>query len=86
MTKAIKFYADWCGPCKAYSRIWNKVEEDFKHTDVEFTEINIDKDTSGLAAEYRVRSIPFTVIIKDEEVRKQVGVLDEDVLKELLIK
>jgi len=85
MVKAIKFYADWCGPCKTYDTIWQKVKKDLKE-EVEYLEINVDKDTTGLAAEYKVRSIPFTVIIKDGEERKETGLLQEQKLIELLIK
>ena len=53
MVKAIKFYADWCGPCKMYSKIWDKVAEEVDG--VEFVEIDVDKDTTGLAAQYKVR-------------------------------
>ena len=78
MVKAIKFYADWCGPCKVYSKVWDKVK---------FEECNVDEDTSGLAAKYKVRSIPFTVILNDgEAVRSQNGLINEKELKELLIK
>lgn len=85
MVKAIKFYADWCGPCKTYDTIWQKVKKDLKE-EVEYLEINVDKDTTGLAAKYKVRSIPFTVIIKDGEERKETGLLQEQKLIELLIK
>lgn len=83
MTKAIKFYADWCGPCRTYSQIWNKVEEELKEN-VEFEEIDIDKDTTGLAAAYKVRSIPFTVVLKDGAKSSKVGLLTEAELKELI--
>ena len=53
MVKAIKFYADWCGPCKTYDTIWQKVKKDLKE-EVEYLEINVDKDTTGLAAKYKV--------------------------------
>ena len=86
MVKAIKFYADWCGPCKVYSKVWDKVKEELNGK-VEFEECNVDEDTSGLAAKYKVRSIPFTVIVNDgEAVRSQNGLINEKELKELLIK
>jgi|TARA_B110000967_G_C18870051_1_gene554897 thioredoxin 1 len=86
MVKAIKFYADWCGPCKVYSKVWDKVKEELNGK-VEFEECNVDEDTSGLAAKYKVRSIPFTVILNDgEAVRSQNGLINEKELKELLIK
>ena len=85
MVKAIKFYADWCVPCKAYDTIWQKVKKDLKE-EVEYLEINVDKDTTGLAAEYKVRSIPFTVVIKDGVERKETGLLQEQKLIDLLIK
>lgn len=84
MVKAIKFYADWCGPCQAYSNVWDKVAEELKEK-VEFVEINVDKDTTGLAAEYKVMSIPMTVIIKEEEEIKKTGLIQEQELKELIL-
>ena len=44
-TKAIKFYASWCGPCQVYAKTWDKVTSEIK--DVEFINIDIDKDTTG---------------------------------------
>ena len=83
MVKAIKFYADWCGPCKAYSKIWDKVKEEVNEN-VEYVNINVDKDTTGLAAQYKVRSIPYTVVIKEGSELKKVGLLSENELKELI--
>ena len=83
MTKAIKFYADWCGPCKMYTKVWDKVSEQLKE-EVEFVEVNIDKDTTGLAAKYNVRSIPYTVVIKEDNTKRKVGLLSESALKNLL--
>ena len=73
MVKVIKFYADWCGPCKMYSKIWDKVVEEVEGVD--FVEIDVDKDSTGLAAKYKVRSIPMTVIIKEGEEIKKTGLL-----------
>lgn len=85
MVKAIKFYADWCGPCRMYSKVWDKVKEELKE-EVEFVDVNIEKDQTGLAAQYRVQSIPFTVIIRDGEEVSKTGLLKQDQLKELILK
>lgn len=82
--KAIKFYADWCGPCKSYAKTWDKVVSEVE--DVEFENINIDKDTTGLAAEHKVMSIPTTVVVKEDgTTKKEVGILSEIQLKELIL-
>jgi len=85
MKKLIKFYADWCGPCQTYATIWDEVTPDYKGQ-VEFVNIDVDNDTSGLAAKYKVRSIPFTVLIKEDgsEITK-TGLLTKKELQELIL-
>ena len=65
MKKLIKFYAIWCGPCKVYGKTWDKVAEKYDGQ-VDFINIDIEKDTTGLAAQYKVKSIPHTVLIKED--------------------
>ena len=83
-TKVIKFYATWCGPCKAYAPIFDKVKEEIADK-AEFVDVNIDKDTEGLAATYKIMSVPSTVVINDDETKKEVGLLTETQLKELIL-
>jgi len=85
MTQVIRFHAEWCGPCRAYAPIWNKVVSESVESEVEFLEINVDKDTSGLAAEYKIMSLPTTVVVKEGKiVAKKTGGLSENELKVLI--
>jgi len=62
MKKVIKFYATWCGPCKVYGKTWDKVVEKYSGQ-VEFVNVDIETDTTGLAAQFKVKGIPHTVLI-----------------------
>ena len=84
MIKVIKFYADWCGPCRVYAKTFDKVSEELKDN-VEFVNINVEKDTTGLAAQYKVASIPMTVVIKDGVENIKAGRLNEDQLKSFIL-
>ena len=84
MTKAIKFYANWCGPCKVYNKSWGKVAEKLGDS-VKFVEVDIENDTTGIAAQYKIRSIPFTVIVKENETITRSGVIRETELEELIL-
>lgn len=85
VVKAIKFYADWCGPCRSYTPIWEKVSKEIGDK-VELLNVNIDKDTTGLAAEYKIMSVPTTVFINENgDATKEVGLLNEQKLKELIL-
>lgn len=85
MKKVIKFYATWCGPCKVYGVTWDKVVKKY-NGQVEFVNIDIEEDTTGLAAQYKIKSIPHTVLIKEDgsEIQKS-GRLSQEDLEELIL-
>jgi len=86
MNKVMKFHADWCGPCKNYSPIFEQVTKRLKGWEVEEYNIESPKGTE-MAVNYGINSIPATVIVVDgKEPRKLVGPLSAaDLAKELTI-
>ncbi len=83
--KAIKFSAAWCGPCKSYAPVWDKVKAEITEG-VEYLEVDLDKGTEGLGAKYQIRSVPTTVIIQENgDIQKEVGLQTSQNLKELIL-
>ena len=83
--KIIKFYATWCGPCKIYGKTWDKVIPEYQDQ-VDVLNVDIDKDTDGLAAKYKIASVPTTVLVKEDGTEiKKTGRLDSTELKELIL-
>lgn len=81
----IKFYATWCGPCKVYDKQWAKVKDTVDG--VKFLEVDIDKDTSGLVAQHKIKSVPTTLLLNNSdgsEVWKKPGIIKADKLKDML--
>ena len=68
--KTIKYFsAAWCGPCKTFKPIMNEVAGE--GYSVQF--IDIDQ-SSALAEQYNVRSVPTTVIEENGiEVERFIG-------------
>jgi len=80
----IDFWAVWCGPCKQYGPIFERVSENIP--DVTFGKINTDEQQE-LAAQFHIRSIPTTVIMKERiVVFQQEGVLFQEKLAEIVKK
>ena len=83
--QVIKFYADWCGPCKVYAPTFDRVKQDLQDI-VEFKEVNIEDDPDNLAGEYKVKGIPLTVLVQDGiVVKSQSGRIPEIQLREFIL-
>ena len=78
----LDFWAEWCGPCKTFGPIFEKVSEE--HDDVTFGKIDTDEQQE-LGAAFGIRSIPTIMAIRDGVmVFKQAGVLPEAALEDLI--
>lgn len=80
----LDFWAEWCGPCKAYGPVYERVSEDFP--DVVFAKIDTEAEPQ-LAQAFNVRSIPTTIAFKEGiGVFIQPGALPEEALRDLVTK
>ena len=84
MIEVIKFYADWCGPCKIYAKVFEQVSEQLKDQ-AKFSNINIEKDDTELTTKYNVQSIPTTVVIKEGSTKIYKGRMDSKSLKSVIL-
>ena len=78
----IDFWAPWCGPCKQFGPIYEKVSEEY--SDIVFGKVNTE-DEQALAGHFQIRSIPTTIILKENiAVFQQPGVMPEEGLKDVI--
>ena len=79
----LDFWAEWCGPCKAYGPVYERVSNDFP--DVVFAKINTEEEPE-LGRMFNIRSIPTTIAFKEQiGVFMQPGALPEDALRDLVV-
>ena len=80
----LDFWAEWCGPCKAYGPVYERVSEEFP--DVVFGKIDTEEQ-QALAGMFGIRSIPTTIAFKEGiGVFMQPGALPEAALRDLVVK
>jgi thioredoxin 1 len=72
----VDFWAPWCGPCKEFGPVFERVSEEI--SDVNFVKVNVD-EAIELASQFGIRSIPTIIIVKDGKVLDQrSGGMDDD--------
>ena len=78
----VDFWAPWCGPCRSFAPIYEKVEQE--NPGVVFAKVNTE-DESDLAQQFQIRSIPTLAIFKEQViVFMQPGMLPESALTDLV--
>ena len=78
----IDFWAEWCGPCRAYAPVFERVSEEFP--DVVFAKVDTEVE-QALAGSFGIRSIPTTIAFKEGiGVFMHPGALPEDALRDLI--
>lgn len=64
----VDFYADWCGPCKMMSPMFEAAATEVK--DVVFVKLNVD-ELQSIAQEFEISSIPTMILFKDGKLFEQ---------------
>jgi len=78
----IDFWAPWCGPCRSFAPIYEKVSEN--HADIVFAKVNTE-DEQELSAHFQIRSIPTLMIFREQVVLfAQPGMLSEGQLEQVI--
>ncbi|HOM78157.1 thioredoxin [Patescibacteria group bacterium] len=80
MIKVLDFYADWCGPCKVMSPVFEALKKEYAGK-AEFESIDVEAN-GAMAGQYQVMSIPTFIILKDgKEVSRRMGAMPKDTFK-----
>ena len=61
----VDFWADWCGPCKNFSPVFEQASENYK--DIVFAKVNTENQME-LASHFQIRSIPVLMVFRDQIV------------------
>jgi thioredoxin 1 len=78
----IDFWAEWCGPCRAFGPVYEKVSEN--HEGVVFGKVDTEAE-QALAGAFQISSIPTLLAVRDSVVLfSQAGALPESELEKLI--
>ena len=80
----VDFWAEWCGPCRSFAPVYDKISEEFPG--VVFAKVDTGAE-QALAQGFQITSIPTLMAIRDKVVLfSQAGALPEPALRDLVTK
>ena len=83
-TVIVDYWAPWCGPCRGFAPVFEKVSE--AHPDVVFAKVNTDEEQE-IAAHFQIRSIPTLMVFRDQViVFSQPGALPQGAFEQVVEK
>ena len=80
MKKILYFSAPWCGPCKQFGPVMDRISQ----TGILVEKVNVD-NAPAVAAAYNVRSVPTVIVVSStgNEIGRSVGMLSETQVRQL---
>ncbi len=78
----VDFWAEWCGPCRMFGPVYEKVSEEFP--EITFAKIDTEAERE-IAAAAGITSIPTLMAFRDGVLLyREAGALPEPSLRELI--
>ena len=79
----VDFFATWCGPCKMLAPVLEGLSGDMEGK-AKFIKVDIDQ-SSDLANEFQIASVPTMVIFKDgQKVEQLIGFLPKEKIQQTI--
>ena len=83
-TVVVDYWAPWCGPCRGFAPVFEKVSE--QHPDVVFAKVNTDEEQE-IAQHFQIRSIPTLMVFREQIiVFSQPGALPQGSFEQVVSK
>ncbi|HEY2629568.1 MAG TPA: thioredoxin [Usitatibacter sp.] len=83
-TVIVDYWAPWCGPCRGFAPVFEKVSE--MHPDVVFAKVNTEEEQE-IAAHFQIRSIPTLMVFREQIiVFSQPGALPQSAFEQVITK